>query len=363
MRTCLSWENAKASGTAVGALGARCWYTFVPYVPSSAPPLVIDMHGYGASPQAQSTMSGWKELATKHGFVLAYPEGRISNENSRGWDAGKCCGTYAQSRPMNGSDDVLFLRGLIKQEIQQHGINPARVYLTGHSNGCAMAQYMAARSSDIISAVACFSHYLLVEPKNYDPVPVWFSHGDVDKVVRYSSPGVDCNITTGCSALEANHSAFVQDAAINFERWAKMNECDGKVEVQDFYTHVVFSLNNCSHGASVVHVELRGVGHIPYYGYESGVDTTEMAWDFVKSFETARSRLAPWLSTVPPPLRRSPPPPPRPPPPPPRAPALQALAPGDRPLLPPAATSFALPARAPRALTAAATLAAAASAL
>ena len=56
--------------------------------------------------------------------------------------------------------------------------------------------------------------------------------------------------------------------------FVKMNECDGKVEVQDFYTHVVFSLNNCSHGASVVHVELRGVGHIPYYGYESGVDTT-----------------------------------------------------------------------------------------
>ena len=43
-------------------------------------------------------------------------------------------------------------------------VDPQRIYLTGHSNGCALAQRVAIESSDLVAAVACMGMYRLQFP-------------------------------------------------------------------------------------------------------------------------------------------------------------------------------------------------------
>ena len=52
-----------------------------------------------------------------------------------------------------------FLRALVAKVGQSHGTVQKRVYVTGHSNGCAMAQRFANEASDLVTAVACMALY------------------------------------------------------------------------------------------------------------------------------------------------------------------------------------------------------------
>jgi polyhydroxybutyrate depolymerase len=90
-------------------------------------------------------MTHFDAVANRHGFVVAYPEGY-----ERSWNAGR--GNTPAER--EGVDDVAFIRVLIDRLIETVGIDPARVGVTGLSNGGAMCHRVGLELSDRIAAIA-----------------------------------------------------------------------------------------------------------------------------------------------------------------------------------------------------------------
>ncbi|MEL7155554.1 MAG: PHB depolymerase family esterase [Actinomycetota bacterium] len=234
-----------------------CHEAFTPDGVDAPAPLVIDLHGLNSSAQRQRAGSGFERLAADEGFTVVWPQG---HDNS--WNGGRrCCGTAAA----DDLDDIGYLRALVDEVSARHPVDPARVYATGLSNGCAMAQRLAADASDLVAAVGCMALYLLDEPDpGYQPVPVMELHGTDDRVVGYG--------TGPESGAEAN-----------FEAWAEHNGCSGSPVVEEgdgFQTTV----HQACDGADVALVTVIGGGHALYQGMETSVDTSRLAWDFMRQF-------------------------------------------------------------------------------
>ena len=70
-----------------------------------------------------------------------------------------CCvdapasGISGQKLPMsNNADDVGFLREVVAQVAAAHPVDTTRIYVTGHSYGCMMAQRFLAEASDLVAS-------------------------------------------------------------------------------------------------------------------------------------------------------------------------------------------------------------------
>jgi len=161
---------------------------------------------------------------------------------------------------------VGFIRKMIKKLIDKYNIDPERIYVTGLSNGCSMTQRLANEASDIIAAAACMSLHLLV-PKDpdYEPIPVMTLMGTKDDLYlpQEGMPG----------ALQ------------NFEKWKTMNNCSGEYTVNwKSGNSVAWTYLDCENETEVTLVTIDGGGHVLYKGLETEINTTKLAWDFMKRF-------------------------------------------------------------------------------
>ena len=233
----------------------------------SAPaPLVIDMHGFTSNASQQRAISGFGRLAESEGFIVAWPEGVEASFN-----AGPTCCEPASTEPI---DDVGFVRAVVAELAAAHAVDLDRVYVTGLSNGCAMAQRVAAQASDLVAAAACMAMYLLVEPSpDYTPVPIMEIHGTADDVVPYADDG-------------SVSAALFPTARQNLASWALLNGCTGAPTDSPGPTEqATFTrFNDCKRGAEVALLTLEGIGHVPYLGIQGDVDTTRVAWEFMREF-------------------------------------------------------------------------------
>jgi polyhydroxybutyrate depolymerase len=158
---CVSPVIAHAAATA-DSYGGR---DMIVYVPAKLPPagsraLVVVLHGglgnaariAGRSAEGGLNMDAAADLG---GFVVAYLDGtpiaRLLPGRLLGWNAGGgCCGLPAR----NGTDDVAYISSAVAALAARHGIDPARVYVIGHSNGAMMGQRMMCETTVFAAAVA-----------------------------------------------------------------------------------------------------------------------------------------------------------------------------------------------------------------
>lgn len=251
--------------------------------PGAQAPLVVEMHGYGSRNTALD-YTKWEGKAVEHGFVLVRPMGTeklVGQRNdSPSWNAGWCCGASIESKA--DVDDVGFIRKVVSATVGSDGftVDVGRVYMVGHSNGCAMAQRMAVDASDIVAAVACHSHYLVTEvnaeaiksavPTGYAAVPVMTVHGTTDSVVKYLP--------------KVSGGALGAGLEKNLELWKEINGCGVGPGVSAGPGFTVETFTGCDGGGAISAVTLPDVGHSPFQGTGTEVDTTQMTWDFVSQF-------------------------------------------------------------------------------
>ena len=251
----------------------RCWDIHVPDQLGSEPnALVIDIHGFLNRPSTQQDFSDFATLADEEGFIVAWPYGIRWSWNGGGdpWPSDTdfeerpgigCCGHALNE----GVDDVAFIADLIEAIGGEHPIDPDRIYLSGFSTGCVLAQRVAAEASDLVDGVACMSGYLLVDPaEDYNPVPIAVFNGTSDEVTRYEA-------------------GYWPGAIPNFDTWRANNGCvDEPVEIWAEDGHTMLQSSTCTNGARVALVTLDQVGHVTYSGHHGlEVDTTRMAWEFL----------------------------------------------------------------------------------
>ena len=156
---------------------------------------------------------------------------------------------------------------MIEQLVDIHNIDGSRIYLTGLSNGCAMAQRIANEASDLITAAACMSLHLLTEiDADYTAVPVMTIMGTNDDLylANEEMPG----------------------AVENFERWRQMNNCQGAYEVTwSSGESVTWTYKDCDNQTEVALVTIDDGGHVLYQSEQTNINTTQLAWDFMKKFK------------------------------------------------------------------------------
>ena len=111
-------------------------------------PLLLALHGGGGSAEYQANDSKYRLIAKSEeaGFIAVFPNGysRFGGRLAT-WNAGSCCAGAVRNR----SDDVGFIRAVIRRVERQAAIDPGRVFATGMSNGAMMSWRLACEAPEV----------------------------------------------------------------------------------------------------------------------------------------------------------------------------------------------------------------------
>ncbi|HFB67127.1 MAG TPA: alpha/beta fold hydrolase [Aeromonadales bacterium] len=218
-------------------------------IPSSIteanPPLFILLHGGGGDAGSASIPFGIRKFIDDNKFIGVFPNARINSRGFRSWDF----------------DDVQFIEEVIRQLRLNQKINPEKVYVFGYSNGSFLANLLACKIPDKITAMFGFAGTLL-EPltdcANTGSVAIHNMHAKGDDTIPYAgSPG------NFLGALET------------IEEWRIFNQCDAT-----FTTSTLFDLTkdiigddaetrtyeNCLRTVALTSIE--DSGHLPQFNLE-----------------------------------------------------------------------------------------------
>ena len=263
--------------------------TAIVHVPAtgngSGAALVVALHGSSSSGHAFEAITGFDAVADRERFIVVYPDGLPvadgSGAVSRSWNSGGCCPPATTA----GVDDVAFISDLIDYMNAHYAIDPARVYVVGHSNGAIMAQRVGCVLADRIAAIASVSGALDAQTPCHPAVPVSMLeiHGTNDPNVDYA------NAPRAVSA------------------WRQFDQCPNNGEVEAHPPVTTEHWAGCARGSSVEFVTIDGGGH-PWPGtsvpaldgapISTAVDATTTVWTFFAT-AVAALRWEPTISTPP----------------------------------------------------------------
>jgi len=203
--------TSTASATIAGHM--RIVIVHVPsgYTGGAKVPLVLNMHGSGATALDQEEFSAMDATADADGFIVAYPQGLIPDGSGYDWNVPGVPLTGGRAVPAGAADDVLFLTRVVGVLEHRYCIDPSRVFATGFSGGGRITSQLACDASGVFAAVAPVSGLRRPTPcPTSRPVPVIAFHGTADPVDPYAGNG------------EAYWTYSVPIAA---QRWAQQDGC------------------------------------------------------------------------------------------------------------------------------------------
>lgn len=169
----------RAAGTTRGTVKFagedRTFRLFIPFAlkDGAKVPLVVALHGGLGSGDQFATTSRFESLAQDKGSVVVFPDGIGAT-----WNAGGCCGQASRTRV----DDVGFLAALIDLIEREAPVDPARVFMTGHSNGAMMAFRFGCERPELVKGIAPVAGSLEIpQCKAAKGTNLLAIHGDADQ--------------------------------------------------------------------------------------------------------------------------------------------------------------------------------------
>jgi polyhydroxybutyrate depolymerase len=192
--------------------GARPVKVYVPgnYKQGEPRPLVILLHGYGASGAVQELLFGLEAQADLHGFLYAHPDGTFDKDKKRFWNATDACCNFDGATV----DDSAYLRGLIDEIGARFPLDPKRIYFVGHSNGGFMSHRMACEHADVVAAIGSLAGAMYADPAKCaasQPVSALQIHGTSDETIDYEGQTIQ--------------GVSYPSAMTTTEDWAKVDGC------------------------------------------------------------------------------------------------------------------------------------------
>lgn len=245
-----------------GLVGVRPYRKRIPrsYDSSRPTPLVILLHGYGASGMAQDLYFRLGALAEERGFLYAYPDGTVDASGRRFWNATDACCDFAHS----GVDDVAYITAIIDDMSARYNVDERRIYLVGHSNGGFMSHRMACELSTRVAAIVSLAGANWLDSsrcKPSSPVAVLQIHGDADTIIAYDG-GTTASFGGGP----------YPGARATVAGWAMRNGCGSALESTGMMLDLVPDIpgaetrveahRDCRAGAAELWT-IQGGGHVP----------------------------------------------------------------------------------------------------
>ncbi|MFK8048059.1 MAG: PHB depolymerase family esterase [Halioglobus sp.] len=248
------------------------------YTATTRYPLIIVLHGYGASGAIQSGYLGLDGRVDSKQFVMVRPDGTANTNGTRFWNATPaCCAGVAGFEDNSGEDysqidDVAYIRSLIEEAAMTYSIDTSRVGLIGHSNGGFMSLRMACESSDYVTALVSLAGSTFDDPATCspatNPVSVLTIHGDMDETISYEASSLGPEAYPG--AVETS-SRFAALAGCDADNPVMQDNLDvvGNIEGAE---STVLNYSNCSEGIDVEFWTIVGGPHIPFPWVPSAQD-------------------------------------------------------------------------------------------
>jgi polyhydroxybutyrate depolymerase len=231
-------------------------------------PLVVLLHGYTSNGSAQAAYFGLPAEADRSGFLLAFPNGTRDRIGNRFWNATDACCDFFGS----GVDDVAYL-------------DPARIFLVGHSNGAFMSHRYACDRSERVAAVVSLAGMQWKDPARCgasSPVSVLHVHGRNDSTVRYE----------GGSTPKGVYPGAVQTVG----HWAAKGRCEGSLAATGRKFDLDRSVagdetveeaqSGCPSGLALNLWTIEGGGHVPPFNQS----WAPAIWSFLAAHPKPTSR-------------------------------------------------------------------------
>jgi len=203
-----------------GVFDERPYQVLVPdsYDAETPTPLVVLLHGYSATGLVQLAYFGLEDVAQEQGLLVAYPDGTVDGMGNQFWNATDACCDFSAS----GIDDVAYLTAVMDDVAARYNVDPARVYMVGHSNGGFMSHRMACDRADRVAAIvslagATWADQAQCQPS--EPVAILQVHGDDDATILYAGGEITGNAYPAATDTVAS--------------WAELNGCKGKIEATE----------------------------------------------------------------------------------------------------------------------------------
>ncbi len=246
---------------------ARTYVVYLPtsYDPAAPMPMVLTLHGRYGSGAGTAAFTGMNRIAEESGFIAVYPDGLQNPGATSPYDTGWNYFWGVPGVPLDGPDDAAFLSDLVADLSLDLTIDPARIYVSGLSNGGFMVHHLACNDPLQYAGYATVagSAYLGMQNACQREVPIdmLIIHGTDDDNVTWEGNRQVIN------GREVFLTWPISDA---FGYWAVHNRCDMEtIETIDIpqsglspQTGVrVLRLDSCESGGSVVLYGIIGGGH------------------------------------------------------------------------------------------------------
>lgn len=237
------------------------------YDPAVPHPLVMVLHGYGASGRLQAGFLGLVERVEADGIIMVMPDGTIDGTGRRHWQARTCCGEGGA--PV---DDVGYLVGLVEEAAATWNVDRQRVFAIGHSNGGFMAFDLACLAADTFTGIVSLAGSAGIaglDCPGAGRVAVLDVHGTLDDTILYD--GAPWHLGAEASA----------------NLWAERNGCGLAVEGAPLdllaalpgAETAVREWSDCDRPVGLW--TLLGEGHVPQFTEAFGVETLRWLSDAV----------------------------------------------------------------------------------
>lgn len=286
--------GAREAGERSLAHGGRTrTYLVHDFARTTPAPVVIALHGGGGNADNAVTMTGFDRLAERDGFIAVYPNGTARRDRRMllTWNAGHCCAAAMEQRV----DDVGFIGAMIDTLVASGRADPARIYVTGMSNGGMMAHRLGRELSTKIAAIAPVVGAVFGdEPPPLAPMPAFIVVGADDRVVPAAGGSLQLR------GLLGNRSAADRDVApavAQADYWARANGCADPGRTTTPAASTV-SYTRCTSGAPVIFHTVAGNGHA-WPGGRAGrrgaaeptktFDASEAMWAFFRTHRRANA--------------------------------------------------------------------------
>lgn len=233
-------------------------------------PLLVALHGGGASGPFMEGYSGLARLADHRGFVVAFPS---ATGPRRFWNLG----------PDRAPDDVGFVAALIERVATLACIDARRVFAVGVSNGGGLAARVGCELSDRVAGIVVvsggFGHLPRCQPRR--SVSVLEIHGTADRVVPYRGDPRD-----GAGDVRAWLAG-----------WARRDRCTARAPDHIVARRTVrVDWHGCASGTAVAHLRVLGGGHQwpgatpPDPGPPSTLSAARETWAFLERLPARSGR-------------------------------------------------------------------------